>query len=171
MAEGHEDTKTSGGTQVETLKEQGEIKDKRIATLAPYMFKKGQSGNPKGRPPGKSVKERAQAMLRSMDDEQFEEFLHGLDKRVIWEMAEGKPKQDVEHGGIVTISHVLDSLENDNGQETAGQGVEVGPSVQNQEQGTEANQVQPEQSPSPLQPEQVVTQPNPEVPPIGVHNG
>lgn len=66
--------------------------------LAPWQFKKGQSGNPKGRVVGKSVKERAQAMLRSMTDEEFEEFLHGIDKRTVWEMAEGKPKQDIGGG-------------------------------------------------------------------------
>lgn len=56
----------------------------------PWLFKKGQSGNPKGRPPGKSLKERAKAMLNAMTPEQEQEFLNGIDKRTIWEMAEGK---------------------------------------------------------------------------------
>ena len=90
----------------ETLKEQGEIKDKRIATLAPYMFKKGQSGNPKGRPPGKSLKERAKAMLNAMTPEEEQEFLEGIDKKTIWEMAEGKAKQDMEIQGEM-ISKVI----------------------------------------------------------------
>lgn len=64
--------------------------------LKPWQFKPGQSGNPNGRPPGKSVKERAQALLRTMDDKEFEEFLRGMDKKTIWEMAEGRAKQDVE---------------------------------------------------------------------------
>lgn len=85
----------------DTLKEQGEIKDKRLANLLPYQFKKGQSGNPLGRPPGKSLKERAKAMLNAMTEEEEQEFLNGLDKRIIWEMAEGKPdtKTDITSKG------------------------------------------------------------------------
>lgn len=64
--------------------------------LRPFQFKKGQSGNPNGRPPGKSLKERAKHMLNSMTEEEEQEFLEGIDKKTIWEMAEGKPKQDVE---------------------------------------------------------------------------
>lgn len=85
---------------------------KKEHRLAPYQWKKGQSGNPKGRTPGKSAKERAQRMLESMTDDEFEDFLHGIDKRTIWEMAEGKAKQDMNLRGTLTISQVLDGLEN-----------------------------------------------------------
>lgn len=122
----------------------------------PWLWKKGQSGNPKGRPKGKTAKERAKEYLASMTDEEFEDFLEGIDKKIIWEMAEGKPKQDIEHGGAVTISHLLDSLEND-GQKATGQGVEVESLVQNQEQGTKTDSVQQEQTSNSLQPEQVVS--------------
>lgn len=92
------------------LQEQGNIRDK-VARIAPWQFKKGQSGNPKGRPPGKSLKERAKAMLNAMTEEEEQEFFAGLDKKVIWEMAEGKPKQDTEVRGTLTISQVLDELD------------------------------------------------------------
>lgn len=68
----------------------------------PWLWKKGQSGNPKGRPVGKTAKERAKDYLASMTDEEFEEFLTGIDKRTIWEMAEGKAKQDMDIRGELT---------------------------------------------------------------------
>lgn len=69
----------------------------------PWLFKKGQSGNPKGRPKGTfSMKTFAKQMLEQMSDEQRQEFLNGIDKRIVWEMAEGKAKQDVEIGGEIT---------------------------------------------------------------------
>ena len=62
----------------------------------PWLWKKGQSGNPAGRPKGMTAKERAKAYLMTMSDEEFEDFLDGMDKKTIWEMAEGKAKQDMD---------------------------------------------------------------------------
>lgn len=97
------------GGSLELLKEQEN--KKKAEWLTPYQYKKGQSGNPLGRKPGKSLKEYAKEKLASMTDEEREEFLNGIDKRTIWEMTEGKPKQDVDLKGNLSISQVLDDLE------------------------------------------------------------
>lgn len=71
--------------------------------LLPHVYKKGQSGNPGGRPVGSvSMKQYVKNKLLSMTEEEREEFLEGVDKRTIWEMSEGKPKQDVEMSGELT---------------------------------------------------------------------
>jgi hypothetical protein len=58
--------------------------------LLPHVYKKGQSGNPKGRPPGISLKEYVKLKFLAMSDEEREEYLDGVDKKILWEMAEGK---------------------------------------------------------------------------------
>lgn len=66
-------------------------------TEKPWLFKPGQSGNPAGRPPGsKSLKTYAKEYLLSLSEVEKLEFMAGMDKRTVWEMAEGKPKQDME---------------------------------------------------------------------------
>ena len=71
----------------------------------PWLFKKGQSGNPGGRPKGsKSLKTYAAEMLASMTDEERQDFLDGLPKEVIWKQAEGNPLNALNHGGEVKLS-------------------------------------------------------------------
>jgi hypothetical protein len=77
----------------------------------PWLFKPGQSGNPMGRPPGRSLKDRAKAYLAGLTDEEAVEYFAGMDKKIVWEMAEGKAKQDVGLSGNLTISQVLDNLQ------------------------------------------------------------
>lgn len=84
----------------ETTTEQQDI-SKVPKQLQPHVYKKGQSGNPLGRTPGISLKEYVKMKFRHMTDDEREEFLEGVDKKILWEMAEDKPQQgtDITSGG------------------------------------------------------------------------
>jgi len=61
-------------------------------------FKPGQSGNPKGRPKGTSIKDRVRQILEN-DPAEMEKFvLHFVRKNreLAWQMLEGKPRQKSE---------------------------------------------------------------------------
>ena len=79
--------------------------------LKPYQWKKGQSGNIMGRPKGKTMKDYARQYLERMTDEERDEWLEGLGKDTIWEMAEGKARQDttIENVGnpIIVLSNEI----------------------------------------------------------------
>lgn len=68
----------------------------RADVIAPFMWKKGQSGNPAGRPKGKTMKEYARQLLECQSEEERQDFLHGLPKEVIWKMAEGNPESKTD---------------------------------------------------------------------------
>jgi hypothetical protein len=79
----------------------------------PWLFKKGQSGNPKGRPKGTfSLKTYAKKYLQEMTDEEKLEFMEGLPKEIIWKMAEGNPQtnSDLTSGGKPITIHIAKEI-------------------------------------------------------------
>ncbi len=70
---------------------------KQVVNRNSGLFKKGQSGNPGGRPKGsKSLKTRAREYLEGLSEEEAIEYFDGLNKLDVWKMAEGNPKQDTD---------------------------------------------------------------------------
>jgi hypothetical protein len=74
---------------------------KQYDWLKAHQWKPGQSGNPNGRPPGKSLKTFVREYFEQLGDDEKMEFLKHVDPKTAWEMAEGKPetKTDVTSNG------------------------------------------------------------------------
>jgi len=66
-------------------------------------FKKGESGNPAGRPKGSTLKEYQASKFRAMSDEDKEKYLIDITGGEKWRMAEGNPAQTTEQKIEVTM--------------------------------------------------------------------
>ncbi len=75
--------------------------------LKQYSWQKGKSGNPNGRPPGKSLKTFVKEMLEEMSPEQKAEFLKHLDPELVWKMAEGNPENKTD---LTTKGEKIDGI-------------------------------------------------------------
>ena len=62
--------------------------------LKEYAWQKGQSGNPKGRPKTKTLKEYARTFLSNMSEEGRIEYFSKMQPKDVWLMAEGNPTSE-----------------------------------------------------------------------------
>lgn len=80
-------------------------------------FGPGNNANPKGRPPGKSLKEYDREKFAKMTDEEKEEFLSKIAPDMRYRMAEGNPHQtsDVTSAGkpIPILGNALSNNDSD----------------------------------------------------------
>jgi hypothetical protein len=78
-----------------------------VRTDKPWLFKKGQSGNPAGKPKGAISPIRRVKQIFLKDPNAFKDFIEGYiqdpnNRKHIVEMIDGKPKQgiDITSGGV-----------------------------------------------------------------------
>lgn len=105
-----------------------EVSDKQLENSSkPWLWKKGQSGNLKGRPKGPTMKEYIRDYLSKLNDDERDEWLEGINKIELLKMAEGNPKNEtdvaIKEIPVIHIAeeiaqkNVLASVPKDNSQE------------------------------------------------------
>lgn len=87
-------------TKIESSEDTDNHKQEQWKNLKPW--KPGQSGNPKGRPKGKTMKEYARDYLARMTSKERIQFLKSMSPEFVWRMAEGNPdnKSDIKGEGF-----------------------------------------------------------------------
>lgn len=76
-------------------------------TVRPWLFKKGQSGNPSGRPKG-TLKDYVREKFIAMSKKDKDAFLKKIPPETLWKMGEGNPHQTSEEnvrGTVVVEFH------------------------------------------------------------------
>ena len=88
-------------------------KQRNSPWLKKYSWKPGQSGNLRGRPVGKTVKEWAREFLKSLPDEKKLEFLKEISPDIVWKMAEGNPADEVMIGQNPELPFIINIQKNE----------------------------------------------------------